>query len=95
MGSRASATPPLPLYLGFGPRGGLRGLALLTCRGADGRMGAPRTRVRGDAGARRCLRLATRVDVLRIGAWYAFLLLLIEASAGRSGRRGTATHRRG
>ena len=33
MGSRASATPPLPLYLGFGLRGGLRGLALLTAVG--------------------------------------------------------------
>ena len=51
-------------------------------------MGAPRSGVRGDADTA-LLTIGNAVDVLRIGAWYAFLLLLNEGPRS-DGRRGTA-----
>ena len=87
MGPPASATAPLPSFWALAPRGGLRGLALtiamgLTAAWAFLDLAFTVTQVP------MLLVVGSGVDVLRIGAWYAFLLLLTKRPSARHGRRG-------
>jgi len=65
------------LYLRFGLRGGLRGLALLTAVGLTAAW-AFLGLAFALAQAPILFALGAVVDVLRVGAWFAFLLLLVE-----------------
>jgi len=67
----------LALYLASGPRGGLRGLSLLVAVGLTVAW-AMLNCAYVLAPASALLTLGAAVDVLRVGSWYAFLLLLIE-----------------
>lgn len=72
------------LYLGFGLRGGTRGLALLAAAALTA-VWAFLSMAFVLSHATVFFALGAVVDVLRVGAWFAFLLLLIER-----GGRGTA-----
>jgi len=75
------------LYLGLGWRGGSRGLALLVAVGLTAAWAF--INLGFAVGQEQILfSLAAVADVLRIGAWYAFLLLLIERPSGDSADRG-------
>ena len=74
------------LYLGFGWRGGLRGLALLVAVGLTSVWGLLGL-VFALAPTPALLAFGAVADVLRIGAWYAFLLLLMERPAAGGGCR--------
>ena len=84
MGSRASATPPLRSISGLGWRGGLRGVALAAAVGLTAAW-AFLDLLFALTHAPGCSRSAAVVDVLRVGAWFAFLLLLIERRGDGAG----------
>ena len=64
------------LYMWVGSRGGLRGVALLTAVALTAAWGFINLAV-ALAHAPYLFALGTMVDVLRMGAWFAFMLLLI------------------
>ena len=69
------------LYLRFGLRGGLRGLALLTAVGLTAAWAFLQLAF-ALTHAPVYFAFGAVVDVLRVGAWFAFLLLLIERGGG-------------
>ncbi len=71
------------MYLRFGLRGGLRGVALLAAVGLTAAW-AFLDLAFALAQAPILFALGAVVDVLRVGAWFAFLLLLIDGRVGNS-----------